>query len=357
MVFDSGGNLFIADVNNARIRKVTTSSGIISTVAGTGNWPRGVLGGQAVASPLSSPFSAIFDGSGNMYVTNTRMHQVQKVDANGVITAFAGSGLACWSCLGDGGAATAATLGLPYHLSMDNQGSVYIADGNRIRKVTASGVISLFAGTGTSLGDGGLATSALLNQANSVAVAPSRDVYIAEQGAHRIRRVDTNGIISTVAGTGVPGYTGDNALAINATINTPRGIAVDQAGNIYFSQATAVRKIDSNGIITTVAGTGTAGFAGDGGLATNARINGPIGIFIDVSGNLYIADTGNNRIRKVDSAGIITTVGGSSSRGSSGDGGVATSAQLDTPSGVWVDSDGNIFVADTNNHRIRRITP
>jgi trimeric autotransporter adhesin len=266
---------------------------------------------------------------------------------------------------GDGGLATSAGLYYPQGVAVDASGNIYIADtvNRRIRLVTKStGIITTVAGDGTIeyKGDGGLATSAGLYFPYGVAVDASGNIYIADYYNHRIRLVTkSTGIITTVAGDGIAGYTGDGGLATSAGLNYPQGVAVDASGNIYIvdTSNSRIRLVTkSTGIITTVAGDGTIVYKGDGGLATSAGLYSPFGVAVDASGNIYIADTVNSRIRLVTkSTGIITTVAGDGTVGYKGDGGLATSAGLSTPYGVAVDASGNIYIVDSS--RVRLVNP
>ena len=206
-------------------------------------------------------------------------------------------------------------------------------------------------------GDGGPAIEANLNWPGGVAVDGAGNVYIADRGNDRIRRVDGAGIITTIAGTGESGSSADGGPAIEANLNWPAGVAVDGAGNVYIADRgnDRIRRVDGAGVITTIAGTGVRGFSGDGGPAVEAKLDGPSGIAVDGAGNVYIADRGNDRIRRVDGAGVITTIAGTGVRGFSGDGGPAVEAKLDGPSGIAVDGAGNVYIADYNNHRVRRV--
>jgi uncharacterized protein (TIGR03437 family) len=348
---DSAGNLYIADYANYRIRRV--SNGTITTVAGNGTSGNGGDSGPATSAQFMSPIGIAVDSAGNAYVADWYAHRIRKI-SNGRIATVAGGG----SLLGDNGPAASARFDEPWGVAVDSGGSLYIADlGNqRIRKVT-NGVVTTLAGNGTAgfSGDNGPAASAQLNNPYGVAVDSAGNVYIADSGNDRIRKV-SNGVITTFAGNGIVGFSGDNGPATSAELFYPVGVAVDPAGNVYIADAdnNRIRKV-SNGVITTVAGNGTRGFSGDGGLATSAQLGTTFGMAVDSAGSLYIADASNNRIRKV-SSGVITTVVGNGTRGFSGDNGPAASAELYAPYGVAVDSAGNLFIADTENSLIRKVS-
>ena len=346
---DSAGNLYIADSYNDRIRKV--SNGAISTVAGGGSSIDDNV--PATSAQLYQPLGVAVDPAGNLYIADTYSHHIRKV-SNGAISTVAGSALRGFG--GDNGPATSAGLYYPQGVAVDSAGGLYIADSadRRIRKVL-NGVITTVAGGGVSIGDNGPAASAQLNGPYGVAMDSAGNLYIADYGNNRIRKV-SNGVITTVAGNGTPGFSGDNGPATSAQLNYPNGVAVDSAGNLYVADFgnNRIRKV-SNGTITTVAGNGTGGFSGDNGPAASAQLRQPQGIAVDSAGILYMADTYNNRIRKV-SNGAITTVAGSGTQGFSGDNGPATNAQLNLPFGVVVDSAGDLYIADLNNHRIRKVS-
>jgi uncharacterized protein (TIGR03437 family) len=275
------------------------------------------------------------------------------------IATLAGNGAAAYA--GDGGQAINASLNNPKSIAIDSAGNIYIADpGNaRIRKVTPAGVISTYAGNGVNAysGDGGQAQSASISDASGIALDPAGNLYIADSSNRRIRKVSSTGIISTVAGTGTQGYTGDGGPAMSATLGRPVALTFDVAGNIYYVDSVnqCVRRITAAGTISTVAGNGVQAFAGDGGQATAASLAFPLGIALDSSGNMYIADANNNRIRKVNSSGIITTVAGGANEGFGGDGGAAVNASLNIPSDVALDSAGNLYIGDAGNNRIREV--
>ncbi|MSX20889.1 MAG: hypothetical protein F2795_01105 [Actinobacteria bacterium] len=284
--------------------------------------------------------------------------------AVGDINTVAGNAPTC-GYSGDAGPAIDADLGHPQALALDADGNLYIADfaTHRIRKVDhTTGFITTVAGNGTygDGGDGDLAINAQLRDPADVAVDTAGNLYIADNGNHRIRKVDhTTGFISTIAGTGTAGYSGDSGLAINAELHYPTSVSLDAAGNIYLADVSnnVVRKITAaTGYITTVAGNGTGGYSGDSGVATSAQMNSPQEAIVDTDGNLYIADSSNNRIRKVDhTTGYITTIAGNGTAGYSGDGDPATDAQINYPGLMALDADGNLFFADYSNHRIRKV--
>ena len=273
-------------------------------------------------------------------------------NAQGIISTVAGNGTAGFS--GDGGPATSASLHSPCGVVLDAAGNVYFTDyfNYRIRKITTGGVISTVAGNGTAAfsGDGGPATSASLNGPDGLALDAAGNLYFSDDVNERIRKVSTAGIISTVAGSGATGFSGDGGPAISASLHSPAGVAVDTAGNLYFAdiENNRIRKVAPSGIISTVAGNGTGGFSGDGGPATGASLDHPEGVAVDAVGNVYVADSEGCRIRKVNTSGIITTAAGNGVFGYGGDGGPATSAQVGFPVGVALDNAGNMFIAESD---------
>ncbi|WP_234125051.1 X2-like carbohydrate binding domain-containing protein [Clostridium hydrogenum] len=365
---DSSENIYVSDVYNQAIRKIDHATGNISTIAGTGAGGYSGNNGLATSATLNYPMGVAVDNSGNVYIADSSNNAVREIDhTTGNISTIVGTtkDVPAIAYSGDGGLATSAALSNPMGVVADSSGNVYIADSgnNAVRKIDhTTGNISTIAGTGTSgySGDNGLATSAKLNMPMGVAVDSSGNVYIADSSNSAIRKIDnTTGNISTIAGTGTSGYSGDNGLATSATLYGPNGVAVDNSGNVYIADSgnNVVRKIDHiTGNISTIAGTGTRGYSGDNGLATSATLYGPREVAIDNSGNVYIADSGNNVIRKIDhTTGNISTIAGTGTRGYSGDNGLATSATLNTPSGVAVDSSGNVYLADSSNSAIRKI--
>src|SRR5207302_624534 len=301
---------------------------------------------------------------GNLFIADAGNERIRRVDATtGIITTVAGNGTAGFS--GDGGPATSAELSGPTGIALDSRGNVFIADsGNaRIRRVdAATRIITTVAGNGgfRFSGDGGPATAAGLGFPQGVAVDAGGNLFIADTVNPRIRHVDAaTRIITTAAGNGPATFRGDGGPATSAELFTPVGIAVDSSGNLFIAEGNnnRIRRVDAaTGIITTVAGNGILGFSGDGGPATSAELFLPSGLAVDRVGNLFIADTHNHRIRRVNAATrLITTVAGNGTAGFSGDGGPATAAELALPQAVAVDAAGNLFIADTLNERIRRV--
>ena len=354
---DGSGALYIADSENHRIRRVD-AGGTITTVAGTGDRGYGGDGGPAVEARLNGPTGVAVDRSGGLYITDRLNHRVRRVDASGTITTIVGTGERGYS--GDGGPAVAARLNLPWDLAVDGSGNLYIADtqNRRVRRVDRVGIITTVAGNGgRGFGGGGPAVRESLDFPSGVAVDGSGNLYIAESGDGRVFRVDVSGTLTTVAGTGERGYSGDGGPAAEAQLAEPKGVAMDKAGNLYIADSWnhRIRRVDPGGTITTVAGTGESGYSGDGGAAATAQLNYPTGGSVDEAGNLYIADSENHRIRRVDVSGVITTIAGTGESGYTGDGLPAAGAWLHTPKGVALDGAGNLYIADSENHRIRRV--
>ncbi|MCP2297176.1 NHL repeat-containing protein [Nocardia amikacinitolerans] len=333
----------------------------ITTVAGTGTEGYNGDNQPAVNADLDYPDGVAVDGSGNLYIAERYNHRVRKVDhATGVITTMAGTGTEGYN--GDNQPAIHADLDYPEGVAVDGVGNLYIVDrvNYRVRRVDPAGVITTVAGTGTGgyNGDNQPAINAELNVPEGVAVDGAGNLYIADLHNQRVRRVDPAGVITTVAGTGTDGYNGDNQPAIHADLDYPNGVAVDGVGNLYIADLRnhRVRKVDhATGVITTVAGTGTGGYNGDNQPAIDAELHYPEGVAVDRAGNLYIADTGNQRVRRVDPAGVITTVAGTGTGGYNGDNQPAINGELNVPEGVAVDWAGNVYISDTVNHRVRSV--
>jgi trimeric autotransporter adhesin len=406
---DLRGNLYVTDSNS--IRKISLD-GTINTIAGSANDPGfSGDGGPAIYARLYMPTGIAVDANGNVYFSDGFNCRIRKIDTSGSINTLAGNGQCAFS--GDGGPATSAAV-WPNGVAVDAAGIVYIADwaNQRIRKIDAGGKISTIAGTGVAgaLGDNGPAIAAQLNYPTGVTVDGTGNLYIADWSNQRIRKISLSGVITTVAGNGQSGYSGDGGPAINATMQNPQAVALDSGGNMYIAErAGRVRKVSPDGTISTFAGEtasyysdgspakslqlpayaydvkaapdgsfyvaaglifkvssagifsavtgGSGGFSGDGGPAINAGLALPTAIAVDSAGALYIADTDNSRVRKIDANGIINTVAGNGMPGFSGDGGAAAAAQLNDPQGVAVDGAGNLYIADSLNHRVRMVTP
>jgi sugar lactone lactonase YvrE len=394
LTVDGQGNLFIADYRNSRIRRVSPD-GIIATVAGDGGCCFSGDGGPATSAQLSYPDGVAVDGGGNLLIVGG--DRVRKVSPDGIINTVAGDGVRRFS--GDGGPAADAQLNGAIAVAADQAGNLFIGELGRIRRVSASGIITTVAGVGAygHSGDGGPATSAQLTEPRGLVVDGAGNIEIADPwnpgirnvspdgiittvagkgdelgrptgvavdstgylfvtDQRRIRKISPNGIVATVSGGGPCCFWGDGGPATSAAM-WPGSLAVDAEGNLYIADINRIRRVSRDGIITTVAGNGTAGYSGDGGPATSATLGGRTGLAVDSAGNLFIADSANHRIRQVSRSGIITTVAGNGTPGFSGDGGPATSAGLNIPYAVAVDSAGNLFIADIGNHRIRKVSP
>jgi sugar lactone lactonase YvrE len=334
--------------------------GKIQTVVGTGEAGYSGDGGPAVRAKLREPFICDFDAAGNLYVAEARNHCVRRIDrSTGVITTVAGTGSAGYS--GDGGPATEATLNEPYSLRVDRNGDIYIVDrlNAAVRKVAAAtGIITTIAGMGEPGygGDGGPGNQAQLREPNDCFLDGQVGLLIADIQDQRVRRLDlSTGIITTFAGNGEKVRAGDGRAAAEASIVGARAVCMDRQGNTYICEreGNGVRKVDSRGIMSTFAGTGERGYTGDGGPALAATWGAPKAIRCDQQGNVVVVDTENHAIRRIDAAtGIVTTIAGGH-KGGEGDGGNATDAGLDRPHGCDIDREGNIYIADSNNHRVR----
>ncbi|HEY2382022.1 MAG TPA: NHL repeat-containing protein [Terriglobia bacterium] len=354
---DGIGNLFVADQANYRIRRID-AAGLISSVAGKSD-----DGNSPLAAQFFFQNTIATDRAGNLYIADTDVHRIRKITNRGVMTIVAGNGTGGFS--GDGGSATSAQLYYPAGITVDAAGNLFIADtrNERIRKVTPGGIISTIAGAGSAGGaggaggDGGPALQAEVNEPAGVTVDSAGNVFIAETGSHRIRRINPAGVITTIAGNKTMGFSGDGGPGTSAQLAFPAAVAVDAAGNVFIADSVnnRIRRVAPNGIITTVVGTGTIGFSGDGGPATAAHITYPQAIAIDGSGDLFIADTNNQRIRKVTPDGIIRSVAGTGAYGFSGDGGSAIAAEITSPYGIAVDGANTLFISDTFSNRIRKI--
>lgn len=337
--------------------------GEITTYGGTGSGGDTGDGGLATAAKIQNPQGQALDANGHLFFADTDNHHVRRIDANtGIITTIAGDGSQGFG--GDGGLATSAQLRFPHGVAVAANGDVFIADtqNHRIRRVdAATGVITTYAGTGSEgdSGDGGPATAAELDEPTGLAIDLSGRLTIADTDNHKIRRINAAGTISTIAGTGDSGYSGDDGPATTARLNHPEGIAYDIVGDLFIADTEndRIRKVNiSLGTIRTVAGTGASGFSGDGGGATNAKLKKPTAVALDTLRHLYIGDTENHRVRRVQhGTGIITTIAGTGVGTYNGDGIAAVTASLKTPGGVAATSSGDVLISDAGNERIRRV--
>jgi hypothetical protein len=341
-------------------------SQIIRAFAGTGSAGAGGAGGPADAAQLNVPFGSTVTSNGAVYITDTGNSRVVRVDpSSNILTVVAGGGFGCagqTNSVGDGCPANSAILISPTDVEVDGAGNIYIADqqGHRVRRVNAStGLMETLAGTGSPgfSGDSGPATSAQLSLPTGLALDPTTGaVYVTDENNQRVRKIE-GGVITTFAGTGATGSGGDGGPASGASFNLPTGIARSASGVFFISEQGGHRvRMISGGTITTIAGTGTRGYSGDGGLAEEAMIASPYALALDGQGNLYVADTGNHRVRRVDSSGMILTIAGTGVAGGTGDGGLAADATIYNPLGVSVHaSTGDVFISDTFSHRVRVI--
>ena len=340
---------------------VLVQSQTISTVAGGAISPI-LKDGPATNIAISNPYGLTIDNIGNIYFADRNNHAIRHIDTNGQIWTIAGTGQGGYS--GDGKKSIKARLDYPICVTLDTSGNLYFSDryNNCIRKISpaVNGIISTVAGNGVAgfSGEGSKAKEAQLYAPGGIVIDEYENLVFCDAHNNCIRKVNKDGIITTIAGTGNKGYKGDGGLAINAELNDPYFIACNKEGEFYFTEYgnMVVRKIDKNGTITTIAGNGTSGFSGDKGPAKLAKLNYPTGIALDDSGNIYIADSENDRIRRIDKYGIINTIAGTGKSGFSGDGGLAIEACLSSPTGLALDHKGNLFFSDLNNNRIRRIS-
>lgn len=333
---------------------------VISTFAGTGTGEYSGEAGAATSAGINQPWGMVFDSSGTLFFADQVNCRIRKI-SSGTISLVAGTGSCGYT--EDKVAATSAGLNYPTHLAFNSSGGLLIADtyNHRIRLVAADGNISTLAGTGDMgyYGDEAEAIKAYLYYPTGIAVDSAGVIYIADTYNHVIRKVTTDGKIDTYAGDGAAGSKGDGGKAIEARLRYPTGLAFDSAGNLYIADSNnhRIRKINKDGIISTVAGSGAYGFSGDGGPATEATLGYPDDVYVDKSGNMYIVDTVNSRVRYVGTDGIIRTIAGNGRYGSKGDGGLATSAELRFPSAILMNSAGSLILADTQNNKLRLLTP
>lgn len=335
------------------------TSFIIRSPAGSGNYGFGGDNNPAANALLATPSGVAVDGDGNLYIADTYNNRIRKVNPQGIITTYAGTGIGGYT--GDGGQATSARIDTPIGIAIDRSGNLYFSDSLNyvVRKIDSAGKIATVAGNGQYgfAGDASVATQARLSIPQSITLDSAGALYICDSINNRVRKVDANGTITTLAGNGAAGYSGDGGLATQAKLDTPDGVAVDRLGNVYIAdtQNFVVRKVDTSGKISTYAGNGADGYGGDNGPALQARLSPIRGLAVDASGNLYIGDPGNDRIRRVDPKGKITTVAGNGSTGYNGDAQTATSAWLNEPIGITIDPYGVVYFTDSYGDRVRML--
>lgn len=353
---DSKGGILICDYTNDRIRRVD-GNGIITTFAGAGHFVGD--NGPATDAIMKFPEGVTMASDGTMYITDAENYRLRAISPNGVMRTVLGNGVASFA----DGPATSARAGLVGGVLLHSDGSLYFSDSSnhRIRKLSTTGQVSTVAGNGSAGfgGDESPATVARLNVPYGLAFDANNNLYVADSANHRIRKITPEGVITTAAGIGTGGFSGDGGRATLARLNSPRAVTFDRLGSMYISDGlnNRVRKVDLNGIITTIAGDGNCCSGGDNGPALSARIGLPAGLLFDSGGNLVVAAYNADQIRRISPDGNIITIAGTGSFGWSGDGGVATQARLDGPIGLFLDNSGNLFFADQANHRIRKLSP
>ncbi len=353
VAMDSAGNVYVADTSNHTIRKVTPS-GVVSTLAGLAG-SHGSADGTGSAARFYYPNGVAVDSTGNVYVADTGNHTIRKITPSGVVSTLAG--LAFIKGIADG-TGSAARFNDPSGVAVDSAGSVYVADSgsDTIRKVTSAGVGSTLAGLAFGLGSvDGTGSDARFYSPNGVAVDGAGNVYVTDTGNHTIRKITPSGVVSTLAGLAYNSGSADGTGSA-ARFNDPSGVAVDSAGNVYVADTSnhTIRKITPSGVVSTLAGLAFNSGSADG-TGSAARFNDPSGVAVDSAGNVYVADSGNYTIRKITSARVVSTLAGLAASSGSADG-VSSAARFFLPNGVAVDSAGNVYVADFGNDTIRKIT-
>lgn len=357
---DAAGNVYLADTDNYRIRRIAAGTGLVTTVAGTGAQETSGDGGPASAAGLYDPTALAFDASGNLYIAQGGQWRIRKIDTNGDISTFAGAD--GWSVGGDGGQAIDAILGEINDMAFSADGALYftVTNDNLVRRIASNGVITTIAGNGVwdDTGDGGDAVAASLNNPAGIAVDAAGNVYVATNYGFKVRRIGTDGKIATFAGGGAPAGNGDGGLATDALLTAPFGLVLDADGNLYIADTEAhrVRQVDGDtGVIQTMVGNGYAFYSGDGGPATRAQFHSPTDVLVADDGTMYISENGNQRIRKVAPNGTVTTLAGTGTNGYNGDNIPASTAQLDSPRNLCFDPDGNLVFCDSVSNRVRKI--
>jgi len=361
ITMDKKGNVYIAMREHNIISRIDTK-GMMTRYAGSGESGFSGDGGPAIKANFKTPAGLAFDPEGNLYIADRENHRVRKIDTSGNISTFAGIGKAGFS--GDGGPAVRAKLNLPSGLATDKKGNLFISDrsNDRIRVVDKKGVIRTYAGSGVAgfQGDAGPALKAQLDKPFGIALDEAENLYIADRNNNRVRKVSPEGIITTVAGDGGFFFMGDNGPAYRASVAAPTGVAVDKKGNLYIADRNnnRIRLVDKLGMIRTVAGTGQQDYNGDSETARETNLYLPFGLTVDSNDNLLIIDRSHYRIRRIDpKSGEVETVAGNGLKLFAGDGGPATGATLSFPHGMFLDKDDNLIFSDKGHYRIRKITP
>ncbi len=327
----------------------SSSPGVVTTLAGT-TGVAGSTNGSGTNTSFSYPFGVAVDSSDNVYVADTNNNLIREITSGGTVMTLAGSSGNSGSTNGTG---TGATFRKPQGVAVDTSGNVYVADSgnNLIRKITSGGVVTTLAGSGSPGNGNGTGTAASFNQPVGIAVDSNGNVYVGDSHSNLIREITPGGVVTTLAGSG--SFGSSNGTGTAASFNNPFGVAVDSSGNVYVADNwnSLIRKITSSGVVTTLAGSGSSGSSNGTGSAASFKT--PVGISVDSNGNVYVGDWGNNLIRKITPGGVVTTLAGSGSSGSAN--GTGTAASFNGPAGIAVDTSGNVYVGDSNNDLIREI--
>jgi sugar lactone lactonase YvrE len=342
--------VFVSDMYSCKQELLSPANAADSTVV-AGSDSAGLVNGTGKAVRFNHPFGLAIDASGNLYIADEGNSVIRKMDTTGLVSNFAGVGGVKGSANGLG---SLATFNKPFGVATDASGNLYVADAgnNQIRMIGTAGMVNTFAGTGIA-GASNVADSVSFNSPLGIAVDNVGNIYVADYENNLVRKITQAGMVSTLAGSGAKGA--NDGLDTAATFNLPEALAVDAADNIYVADNgnNLIRKVTPTGQVTTFAGSGQPGR--NDGTGTGASFNSPFGIAIDADGNLYVADSGNNLIRKITPGGAVTTIAGSGSKGAND--GTSSTASFNTPAGIAIDSSGNIYVADENNNLVRKIAP